>query len=140
MMAALEFMEDRDTRKKFDPSLKIGDKINAEAASPLDDFVFGVAVATPRGMECWGTNTDLAGYVPSTFSGSTRVRLICPQLRLAAGEYLVDVAIHARDGAPYDYHRRHLSFSVTSDTESAGVYQPENRWEFGAGVEWDEEE
>jgi hypothetical protein len=26
---------------------------------------------------------------------------------------------------------------VTSDTESAGVYLPENRWEFGAGVEWE---
>jgi ABC-type polysaccharide/polyol phosphate transport system ATPase subunit len=115
-------------------------EINAEAASPLDDFVFGVAVATPRGMECWGTNTDLAGYTPATFTGSTTVRLICPQLRLAAGEYLVDVAVHARDGAPYDYHRRHLSFSVTSDTESAGVYLPENRWEFGAGVEWEPDE
>jgi ABC-type polysaccharide/polyol phosphate transport system ATPase subunit len=115
-------------------------EISAEAASPLDDFVFGVAVATPRGMECWGTNTDLAGYTPAIFTGSTTVRLICPQLRLAAGEYLVDVAVHARDGAPYDYHRRHLSFSVTSDAESAGVYLPENRWEFGAGVEWERAE
>ena len=26
---------------------------------PLDDFVFGVAISTPRGFEVWGTNTDL---------------------------------------------------------------------------------
>ena len=33
----------------------------ASAAQPLADFVFGVAVSTPRGIECWGTNTDLGG-------------------------------------------------------------------------------
>ena len=38
--------------------------------------------------------------------------------------------------APYDYHRRHLSFSVTATTPSAGLYRPEHRWEFDAGVEW----
>ncbi len=115
-------------------------EISAEARERLEDFVFGVAIATPRGVECWGTNTDLAGYVPASFVGSTKVRLVCPHLRLAPGEYLVDVAIHARDGAPYDYHRQHLSFSVTSDVESAGVYQAEHRWEFGEGIEWDEGE
>jgi len=112
-------------------------EITAEAPEQLEDFVFGVAVSTPRGVECWGTNTDLAGYTPASFEGTTQVRVICPRLRLAPGEYLVDVAIHSRDGAPYDYHRRYLSFSVTSDVESAGVYQVEHRWEFGGGVEWD---
>jgi ABC-type polysaccharide/polyol phosphate transport system ATPase subunit len=111
-------------------------EISATAPSELDDFVFGVGVFTPRGVDCWGTNTDLAGYEPAAFSGSTTVRLVCPDLRLAAGEYLVDIAVHARDGAPYDYHRRMLSFTVTSETESAGVYQPEHRWEFGGGVSW----
>jgi len=111
-------------------------EISANAPAMLDDFVFGVGVFTPRGVECWGTNTDLAGYEPQSFAGPTVVRLICPDLRLAAGEYLIDVAVHSRDGAPYDYHRRLVSFTVTADTESAGVYQPEHRWEFGSGVAW----
>jgi hypothetical protein len=38
--------------------------IEVRASEPLDDFVFGIAVATPRGVECWGTNTDLAGLRP----------------------------------------------------------------------------
>ena len=38
-------------------------EIRARAAQPLADFVFGVAVSTPRGIECWGTNTDLGGLV-----------------------------------------------------------------------------
>ena len=55
---------------------------------------------------------------------------------VAAGEYLLDVAIHAKDGAPYDYQRRHLSFSVTVSEPSAGLYRPEHHWEFDSGVSW----
>ncbi len=32
MMGALEFMEDRDSRKPFDASKKMGEKIHVEAA------------------------------------------------------------------------------------------------------------
>jgi ABC-type polysaccharide/polyol phosphate transport system ATPase subunit len=111
-------------------------EIRAEAASALDDFVFGVGLSTPRGTDVWGTNTDLAGYEPGSFVGETIVRLVCPALDLAAGEYLIDVAVHARDGAPYDYHRRLLSFSVTAPTQSVGLYRPRHRWEFDGGVSW----
>lgn len=114
-------------------------ELTVAAKSELDDFVFGVGISTPRGTECWGTNTDLAGYEPRSFRGETRVRLVCPSLYLAAGEYLVDVAIHTKDGAPYDYHRRYLGFSVTAPSESAGLYRPPHRWEFDGAVEWEEE-
>jgi len=111
-------------------------EIRARAARPLDDFVFGVAIKTPRDTEVWGTNTDLAGYAPGHFEGEATVRLTCPACRLAPGEYLVDVAIHAKDGAPYDYHRRALNLTVTAPTGGVGVYFPEHRWEFEGGVEW----
>jgi ABC-2 type transport system ATP-binding protein/lipopolysaccharide transport system ATP-binding protein len=111
-------------------------EIRARAARPLDDFVFGVAIKTPRDFEVWGTNTDLAGYAPGHFEGEAIVRLTCPACRLAPGEYLVDVAIHAKDGAPYDYHRRALNLTVTAPTGGVGVYFPEHRWEFSGGVEW----
>jgi lipopolysaccharide transport system ATP-binding protein len=81
-------------------------------------------------VEVWGTNTDLAGLRPERFDGEARVRLVCPALRLAPGEYLVDVAVHARDGAPYDYRRKLAAFTVTSDGRGVGVYFPEHRWEF----------
>jgi ABC-type polysaccharide/polyol phosphate transport system ATPase subunit len=112
-------------------------EIQARTARPLEDFVFGVAVSTPRGFECWGTNTDLEGFVPEAFEGEATVRLTCPALRLAPGEYLVDVAVHARDGAPYDYQRKALSFTVTSPSRGVGVYFPEHRWEFSGGIRWD---
>ncbi|HXO29590.1 MAG TPA: ABC transporter ATP-binding protein [Thermoanaerobaculia bacterium] len=120
--------------------LQSGDRavfeIHARAARPLTDFVFGIAVNTPRGFECWGTNTDLEGFVPGELAGEVVVRVSCPALRLAPGEYSVDVAIHARDGAPYDYRRRALGFTVTAATGGVGVYFPEHRWEFTGGVSW----
>lgn len=111
-------------------------EIRARADRPLTDFVFGVAVSTPRGVECWGTNTDLAGYVPDTFEGEATVRLACPAFRLGPGDYVVDAAVHARDGAPYDYQRRVLSFTVSSRERGVGVYFPEHGWEFSGGVRW----
>ncbi len=113
-------------------------EIAARAEQPMQDFVFGIALSTPRGTECWGTNTDLDGYLPKQLAaGPMTVEVICPNLRLAPGEYLVDVAVHARDGSPYDYRRRLLSFTVTSSQRGAGVYFPEHSWGFSAGVEWD---
>jgi lipopolysaccharide transport system ATP-binding protein len=111
-------------------------EIRARAERPLDDFVFGVAISTPRDFEVWGTNTDIEGYAAGHFEGEATVRLACPALRLAPGEYVVDVAIHSKEGAPYDYQRRALAFTVTAAASGVGVYAPEHRWEFGGGLEW----
>lgn len=111
-------------------------EVEVVAHEPLTDFVFGVAVRTPRGVECWGTNTELAGYEGRRLEGPARVRLVCPELRLGSGEYLVDVAVHARDGSPYDYRRKLFAFTVTARDRGMGVYSPEHRWEALAGVDW----
>jgi lipopolysaccharide transport system ATP-binding protein len=113
-------------------------EIRARAGRPLDDFVFGIAVATPRNVEVWGTNTDLEGWVPGRFAGEAIVRLACPALRLGPGEYVMDVAVHSREGAPYDYLRRALTFTVTAGTRGVGVYQPQHEWGFEGGIEWAE--
>lgn len=114
-------------------------EIEVEVEREMTDFVFGIALATPRGIECWGTNTDLDGFAPSCLKpGSTTVRVICPNLRLAPGEYLADVAVHARDGTPYDYRRRFVSFSVTAAEQGIGVYFPEHQWSFSGGVAWED--
>ncbi len=111
-------------------------EIRARAEKPLDDFVFGVAISTPRSLEVWGTNTDMEGYSAGRFEGEAVVRLACPALRLAPGEYVVDVAIHSKEGAPYDYQRRALAFTVTAPTGGVGVYFPEHRWEVEGGLDW----
>ncbi len=114
-------------------------EISARANRPLEDFVFGIAIQTPRGAECWGTNTDLEGFVPARLEeGLVTINVKCPGLRLGPGEYVLDVAVHARDGTPYDYRRQLASFSVTASTRGVGVYFPEHEWTFSDSVEWDQ--
>ena len=110
-------------------------EIHAEAREPLEDFVFGVAIATPRGVECFGSNTDVAGFVPRRFAGKATVLLRFENLRLAAGEYVLDVAVHARDGKPYDYRRQIVAFTVTEERPGVGVYAPAHRWEVSGDLE-----
>jgi hypothetical protein len=57
-------------------------------------------------------------------------------LSLAPGEYLLDVAVHSLDGAPYDYWSHALGFTVTARDRGVGVYFPEHRWEAVGGVRW----
>ncbi|HET9768724.1 MAG TPA: ABC transporter ATP-binding protein [Thermoanaerobaculia bacterium] len=120
--------------------LKSGEAVTlelaVEARERLDDFVFGVALATPRGVEVWGTNTDLEGWRPERLAGTATVRVELPALQLAAGEYVLDVAVHARDGAPYDYRKGVLSLSVTAPSAAIGVYRPPHEWQFAGGVRW----
>ena len=120
----------------FESGSPVAFEITARAHERLDDFVFGVMIKTPRGVECFGTNTDLGGREPVSFEDLARVRLSCPSLELAAGTYRVDVAVHARDGTPYDYLRDCITLTVTSRRSSAGIYLPRHRWASQGGIEW----
>jgi ABC-type multidrug transport system ATPase subunit len=110
-------------------------EIEVEAATALKDFVFGIAIHTPRGAEVWGTNTDLQGLEGVRLQGAATVCIDCPELRLAPGEYTVDLAVHAQDGTPYDYRRRVLAFTVSSQERGEGVYFPRHQWRFEGGVQ-----
>lgn len=111
-------------------------EIMAQSHRPLTDFVFGIKIETPRGLEIWGTNTELAGLVPARFHGRATVRLGLPECRLAPGEYTADVAVHTKDGTPYDYRRRFLAFTVASTERGIGVYFPAHHWQTAGDVEW----
>jgi energy-coupling factor transporter ATP-binding protein EcfA2 len=104
------------------------------AAQPVTDFVFGVGIFNADGVCCYGTNTDLEEYAPVTFSGTGEVRLRIDALDLVEGTYKLDVAVHRRDGYPYDYHRLLYTFRVKSRTKDVGIFRPPHRWEFSGDV------
>jgi lipopolysaccharide transport system ATP-binding protein len=106
------------------------------APGPLTDFVFGFQIATVSGAVVFGTNTLIDGLAPDAFTGEARVALAVPSLDLAAGVYAVDAAVHARDGAPYDFRRDVLRFEVTAENASAGTWSPPRRWTVTGGVRW----
>ena len=111
--------------------------LTVHAPAPMRDFVFGVAIFTPDGVCCYGTNTQIEGAAPVELSGTAEVVFTIDSLDLVAGMYRLDVAVHRADGMPYDYHRLLHSFRVTSDLKDVGISRPAHRWSFSGGVRID---
>ena len=111
-------------------------EMEIDAAVPLSDFVFGFAIATVSGTVVFGTNTELEGFLPAEWSGRATAALEVPALALAPGTYSVDAAVHARDGAPYDYRRDVLRFDVAGGPPAAGVWSPPRTWRFQGPIRW----
>lgn len=103
-------------------------RVRFVAHEPQNDFVFGIAVHRDDGSHVFGTNTDLDGWRPRELAGAGEVRIEFPRLELAAGRYLVDVAVHSRAGLAFDYLREALSILVTSSAPWPGSYAPAHRW------------
>ncbi|HEX7086895.1 MAG TPA: ABC transporter ATP-binding protein [Vicinamibacterales bacterium] len=108
--------------------------LGVRTAGRVTDFVFGIGIFNADGVCCYGTNTNIAELKSIEFSGTGEVRFVIDSLDLVAGTYKLDVAVHKRDGVPYDYHRLLYTFRVKSRTEDVGIYRPRHRWEFSPSV------
>ncbi len=111
-------------------------EIEATPSRPLSDFVFGVGLFTPEDVCVHGSNTEIDGFTPGGFDGPARVRLTLARCDLGPGTYLIDVAVHARNGTPYDYWRGACRFRVDSARTEAGIWAPERAWAADGGVSW----
>jgi lipopolysaccharide transport system ATP-binding protein len=105
-------------------------ELAVKADKPHDDFVFGVAIFNTDGTCVYGTNTDIEGYEALSLINEAIVNFEIEALDLVEGTYKLDVAVHKKDGAPYDYHRLLYTFRVKSRTKDAGIYRPRHRWAF----------
>jgi hypothetical protein len=115
-----------------------GERVTIEmdvmARAPIADFVFGVGLFNADGLCCYGTNTDLEAFESDRLDGAGTVSFVVDNLELVEGTYKLDVAVHRRDGYPYDYHRLLYAFRVKSRTKDVGIYRPRHRWEFSDGI------
>jgi len=109
-------------------------RVRVRAAHPVDDFVFGVGIFNADGVCCYGTNTYLEELNPQRLDGDGEATFAIESLDLVEGTYKVDVAIHKRDGFPYDYHRLLYTFRVKSRVRDVGIYRPRHRWTFSPNV------
>ncbi len=111
-------------------------RLKVHAARPIRDFVFGVGLFNVDGACVYGTNTDIEEYEADVLEGDAEVTLDVAALELVEGTYKLDVAVHKRDGAPYDYHRLLYTFRVKSRLKDVGIYRPRHRWEFSSNVKF----
>ena len=118
----------------FPSSAPMEIRLQVQAHSPVTDLVFGVGIFNAEGVCCYGTNTDVDGAVSGAMSGHGEARFGIDRLDLVAGTYKVDVAVHRKNGAPYDYHRLLYTLRVTSPLKEAGIFRPPHRWDFSGGI------
>ena len=129
---------DRDGKPSF--VFHTGDtvavRMRMRAHEPIDDFVFGIGLFNADGVCCYGTNTYLEELNPERMSGDAEATFVVDSLELVEGTYKVDIAVHKRDGYPYDYHRLLYTFRVKSRTRDVGIYRPRHRWAFSPNIEF----
>jgi ABC-type polysaccharide/polyol phosphate transport system ATPase subunit len=113
-------------------------RVSVRAHQPADDFVFGVGLFNADGICCYGTNTYLEEMDPERLTGDATATLAIDALDLVEGTYKLDVAVHKRDGYPYDYHRLLYTFRVKSRVHDVGIYRPRHAWSFSPNVRFDQ--
>jgi ABC-type polysaccharide/polyol phosphate transport system ATPase subunit len=111
-------------------------RLSVRATHPTDDFVFGIGLFNADGVCCFGTNTELEEMQPERLAGEADVTFAIESLDLVEGTYKLDVAVHKRDGAPYDYHRLLYTFRVASRTRDVGIFRPRHHWTFSTNIQF----
>jgi hypothetical protein len=111
-------------------------RLKTHTPHPIRDFVFGVGIFNAEGICVYGTNTDIEEHEGDELSGDADISLVIEALELVEGTYKLDLAVHKRDGAPYDYHRLLYTFRVKSRIKDIGIYRPRHRWTFSGGVKF----
>ncbi len=112
-------------------------RIRYRVLRPVEDFVFGIAWHRPDGTLVSGHNTELSGLTAKALAEDGEVSCVYAALQLVPGEYLVDAAVHARDGLAYDYWCDALRIRVTSEVDWPGIWAAPLRWE-SSGPRWDD--
>jgi len=134
-IVAVEFLDrDRQPAHLFRSGDAVEIRLRVRAHQPVTDLVFGVGIFNADGVCCYGTNTDLEGATLTEMRGEGEARFTISRLDLIDGTYKVDVAVHRKNGAPYDYHRLRHTLRVVSSSKDTGVFRPPHEWSFSGGI------
>jgi ABC-type polysaccharide/polyol phosphate transport system ATPase subunit len=109
-------------------------RFGVRAHRPVHDFAFGLGIFNAEGVCCYGTNTVLEEMAGERLDGDGQVEIVIDRLDLTEGTYKLDLAVHKKDGYPYDYHRLLYTFRVKSRVKDVGVFRPPHRWEFSSNI------
>jgi lipopolysaccharide transport system ATP-binding protein len=126
--------EDHAPGQVFHSGERVTVRLHVRAEAPVTDFVFGLGIFNADGVCCYGTNTDVEDYRAQSLSGEGYVEFAIDGLHLVEGTYKLDVAVHKRDGYPYDYHRLLHTFRMKSPIKDVGIFRPPHGWSFSPNV------
>ena len=125
---------DGQIQKVFETGDQMEIRLRVRPSYPITDFAFGIGIFNAEGVSCYGTNTQIEGVKLGELHSEADVSFIINSLDLVAGTYMLDVAVHRQNGAPYDYHHHLYTCRVTSQVNDVGIFRPRHRWSFAGGV------
>jgi ABC-type polysaccharide/polyol phosphate transport system ATPase subunit len=125
---------DGQIQKVFETGDQMEIRLRVRPSYPITDFAFGIGIFNAEGVSCYGTNTQIEGVKLGELHSEADVSFIINSLDLVAGTYMLDVAVHRQNGAPYDYHHHLYTCRVTSRVNDVGIFRPRHRWSFTGGV------
>lgn len=118
-----------------DESLTV--KFNFQITGNITELIFGMGINRADGLDIFGTNTsfqkDLLSQAEEILKSGKKegsISLKIDRIGLMEDTYYFDLACHALNGAPYDYHHRIHKFQVRNRSRAVGVIYPEVKWEF----------
>ncbi len=126
--------QDGEAGHVFQSGAPLAVTLSVRAPQAVEDVVFGIGIFNAEGVCCYGTNTDIEGLRAAPFSGEGTVTFAVERVELVEGTYKLDVAVHRKDGYPYDYHRLLYTFRVKSRTHDVGIYRPKHSWRFSPNI------
>jgi ABC-type polysaccharide/polyol phosphate transport system ATPase subunit len=126
--------EDDERGHVFHSGARVDIRIRMRAPLAVEDFVIGIGIFNAEGVCCFGTNTSLDDLQSGRIFGDAEAIFRIDSLDLVEGTYKLDVAVHKRDGYPYDYHRLLYTFRVKSRRKDVGIYRPRHEWHFSEGI------
>ncbi len=129
----------RDSTGKERYVFKTGESVTIHleyyAKEKVDHPVFGVGFFLQDGTWCYGSNTMLERKRIQSIQGTGWVDIRFDRLNFIQNSYLIDVAVHAEDGTPYDYHSRLYRLGFRSDIQCAGIFQLDHQWNFDSTLD-----
>ncbi len=111
----------------FDPMTV---RIHYDAKERVKDPIFGIALYDENGRHLYGTNTELKDVPIESVQGPGHVDLQVARIPMLAGKFLLTVAVHTRDGKPYDWVDKQYSFEVVPSGRDAGIVEIPCKWAF----------
>lgn len=129
VISGVDLLDAEGRRKKvFATGESLRVRIAFEARTEVEDPVFGVALYRYDGVHCYGVNTHVDGLQLGRLAGAGVVEVSFANLSLLEGTFRLDVAVHHRNGNPYDYITNVLGFQMVQKSAEVGVARLRHHW------------
>ncbi len=103
-------------------------QINYNVNVSVDTLIIGIAIYSNNNAMCYGTNTDIQGFIANSAIGSNEIKLSIRDLTMMEGKFHLTVAAHSKEHTPYDWLDKQFSFNVIKKGNNVGLFEIPCEW------------